>query len=227
MDMAAIMGALTAQDGVALALLVLAWAGVGWLVDHPPAGRPSVSALMAGVQRDWMAAFAARDVRIFDAQIITSLRAGASFFASTCLLAVGGVLALIGNTDPLEMLASEVGAVTPALLWQVRLAPVALFLMHAFLKFVWAHRLFGYVSAMMGAVPPYDDPLAAGRAAQAAGLNIRATVHFNAGIRSMFFALGALGWLVGPWGLMAGTAVVTWLIWAREFWSHPRDILRS
>ncbi|WP_390621816.1 DUF599 family protein [Rubripirellula tenax] len=32
-----------------------------------------------------------REPRIFDSQIMASLRQGTSFFASTCLLAVGGV----------------------------------------------------------------------------------------------------------------------------------------
>jgi uncharacterized membrane protein len=221
-----LMNALTLWDGLALTLIVACWALIGWVIEHPPAGRPSVSALMERVQRDWMAAFAAREVRIFDAQIITSLRQGASFYASTCLIAVGGVLALIGNTAPLETLASEIGTgVATPLLWQIRLAPVALFLMHAFLKFVWSHRLFGYSSVALAAVPDAGHADCGALAARAGGLNIRATVHFNAGLRSMFFALGALGWLVGPVGLVVGTLAVTWLLWAREFWSRPRDIL--
>ena len=89
--------ALTWADAAAVALLVLAWAGMGWLSEHP-LGRPSVTVMMAEVRREWMQEFLRRDNRIFDAQIIASLRQGTAFMASTALLAVGGVLALIGNT---------------------------------------------------------------------------------------------------------------------------------
>jgi len=45
---------------------------------------------MAGVRRDWMREFRHRENRIFDAQIIASLRQGSAFFASTAILAIGG-----------------------------------------------------------------------------------------------------------------------------------------
>ncbi len=64
-----------------------------------------------------------------------------------------------------------------------------------------------------------------GLAARAGELQVRAALHFNAGLRSMYFALGALGWLFGPLVLAGTTAAVVWLLWAREFWSVPRDIL--
>ena len=227
MQWSAALGALSVADVAAVAVLVLAWAIIGWVTDHPPAGRPSVSVLMTGMQREWMAQYVTREARIFDATIEGSLRQGTAFFASTALLAIGGLLALIGNTAPLQGVAAEIGtAPAPAILWQIRLVPPAVLLVHAFLKFVWAHRIFGYGSVLMAAVPlGMDDPRAPVRAAQAAEFNIRGMVNFNAGLRSMYFALGALGWLAGPVALIGGTLVVTWLLWAREFWSRPRDIL--
>ena len=227
MDLSPLLSSLTPLDAAAIALMALVWAAIGWVIEHPPAARPSVSVLMAEVRRAWMREYPTRETRIFDATIITNLRQSTSFFASTSLLAVGGVLALIGNISPLIGVAAGIGtAPVPALLWQVRLMPVVLLLTHAFLKFVWSHRVFGYCAVMMAAVPAdAANPQAARRAVRAGELNIRAALHFNAGLRSMYFALGALGWLLGPWGLVGGTAIVTWLLVAREFWSHPRDIL--
>lgn len=227
MQMSDLLALATPLDLAALAIVLLAWAVIGWVTDHPPARHPSVSRMMAEVHRAWMADFLNRDNRILDGQIVTSLRQGTSFFASTCLLAIGGVLALIGNTAPIQGVAAEIGtSPAPALLWQVRLAPVALFLTHGFLKFVWAHRIFGYGSVMMAAVPVAPtDPAAPLRAAQAAELNIRGMLNFNAGLRSMYFALAALGWLFGPWGLIGATLAVCWLLGAREFWSNARDVV--
>ena len=97
---------------------------------------------------------------------------------------------------------------------------------NGFLKFVWSNRIFGYCSVMMAAVPnDPNDPEALIRASQAAELNIRAAINFNRGLRSMYFALGGLAWLVGSFAFIAATVAVIWLIWSREFASLPRDIL--
>ena len=134
---------LSTLDMAALAALALAWALMGWLIEHPPQSFPTVTVLMAEMRREWMREFVHRDNRIFDAQIIASLRQGTAFFASTSIFAVGGVLALMGNVAPLTGLSEQIGQPRAGLLWQLRLVPAALLLTHAFLKFVWANRVFG------------------------------------------------------------------------------------
>nr|WP_246849496.1 DUF599 domain-containing protein [Rubellimicrobium arenae] len=224
---ATILSALRWGDVLALLLLVAAWGAMGWVTEHPPPGRPSVTVLMSQVRREWMREFLTRDNRIFDAQIMASLRQGTSFFASTAILAVGGVLALIGNVAPLAGLAEEIGREeTTALQWQMRLLPCALLLTHAFLKFVWSNRVFGYCSVMMAAIPTDPgDPRSAPRASRAAELNIRAAYNFNRGLRSMYYSLASLGWLAGPGVLAVAVAVVTAMLIGREFASVPHDIL--
>jgi uncharacterized membrane protein len=214
-------------DWVASIYIVSMWLILSYVIEHPPKSRPSVTVLMSQRRRDWMHVFVHRDPRIFDSQILASLRQGTSFFASTCIFAIGGVLALAKNTDPLVGVAQEVTAVTtPALIIQMKLAFVALFLTNAFLKFVWANRVFGYCAVMMAAVPnDPNDPGAHPKAQQAAELNIRAAMNFNRGLRALYFALGALAWLLGPIPLMIAATVVIWVVWSREFASIPRDIL--
>lgn len=221
------MALLSPLDWVASAAIVVAWIILGWMIEHPGAKRPSVTVLMSERRRDWMKVFVTRDPRIFDSQILGGLRQGTAFFASTCLLAIGGVLALAGNTEPLRGVAAEVtDMAVPVLIFQLKLALVVLFITNAFLKFVWANRIFGYCAVMMAAVPnDPDDPIAYPRAAQAAELNIRAAINFNRGLRAMYFALGALAWLLGPVALIISTVVVVWVVWSREFASLPRTIL--
>ena len=218
---------LTAYDIGALCFLLLALPVTGWLIEHPPAFRPSVTIIMSENRRKWMRVFVGREPRIFDSQIMSSLRQGTSFFASTCILAIGGVLALISNTEPLRGVAVDVGAMDmPVILLQVKLAVVALLLTNGFLKFVWANRVFGYCAVMMSAVPnDAKDPTAPHIAGQAAELNIRAAINFNRGLRSLYFALGALAWLIGASSLIIATSVVIWTVMSREFASIPRDIL--
>lgn len=215
-------------DLIALGFLVVSSVALGWMIEHPPASRPSTTMIMAEYRRDWMRRFAAREVRIFDSQILASLRQGTSFFASTCILAIGGVLALVGNVEPLSGLAE--GLTTehePTVLWQVKLLVVALFLTQAFLRFVWANRVFGYCAVVMGAVPNDPaDPEAEALAARAGELNIRAALNFNRGLRGMYFALGTVAWMLGPEALIVATLAADWVVWSREFASVPRRIVR-
>ena len=78
----------------------------------------------------------------------------------------------------------------------------------------------------MASVPnDLDDERNYPRAAQAGEINIRAAWNFNRGLRALYYALGVLAWLLGPYALLVATCAVTVLIWQREFASRPRQIL--
>jgi len=222
-----ILEAFTPADAVTVAILLLAAFGTGALIEHPPARRPSVSRLMADYRREWMRQIPARDGRIFDATILANLRQGTAFFASTVLIAIGGTLALVGNTRPLEGLAEGIAlAEAPALLWQIKLLTVTAFLAQAFLKFVWSNRIFGYCAVMMAAIPQDpSDPVGPPRAARAGDLLVRAAINFNRGLRAVYFAIAALGWLLGPWALILATLLITATLVSREFASVSRDLM--
>ncbi len=220
------LGSLPTHDLILLAVLILAWLVSGWLSEHPPKALPSVSFLMEDYRRDWMRTFVTRQPRIFDATLIDSLRQGTAFFASACMIAIGGGVALIGNAGAVERLTDELPLAGPGPEVALKMLPVIGFLANALLKFVWAHRLFGYCSILMAAVPndPHDA-LSFHRAGQAAEINITAAKSFNRGLRSIYFALAALGWLLGPWGLLAGTVLATGILLRREFASHSRQVI--
>lgn len=227
MDFMTEFGSLTGLDVAAVTTLIVVWLGLSWWIEHPTAKHLSVTVVMSEYRREWMRVMVERDTRIFDSQIMGSLRQGTAFFASTSLLAVGGVLALIGNVEPLRGVAQEIAMVqSPVVIWQVKLGLVLALLANAFLKFVWSNRVFGYCSVMMAAVP--NDPkhrMAQPMAAKAAELNVRAAMNFNRGLRSMYFALGAVAWLAGPLPLFLAVATTAWVVWSREFASVPRAII--
>lgn len=220
------LGSLPTLDLILLVGLILAWLVSGWLSEHPPRSLPSVSVLMEEYRRDWMRTFVTRQPRIFDATLIDSLRQGTAFFASACMIAIGGGVALIGNAAAVQRLTDELPLTGSGPDVALKMLPVIGFLANALLKFVWAHRLFGYCSILMAAVPnDPEDPLAFHRAGQAAEINITAARSFNRGLKSIYFALAALGWLLGPWGLLAGTVLATGILLRREFASHSRKVI--
>jgi uncharacterized membrane protein len=217
---------LTGMDLIALALLLVLFLGSGWVIENPPKGRVSVSVIMMAYRRDWMRTFVTRQPRIFDATLIDSLRQGTAFFASACMIAIGGGVALIGNSERVAGLAAELTLDAPGVLIEVKIILVIAFMANALLKFIWAHRLFGYCSILMAAVPnDPEDPLAFHRAEQAAEVNITAAKSFNRGLRSIYFALGALGWMLGPIGLMVATGASAAVLLRREFTSQSRDVM--
>ena len=213
-------------DLLALGVLAVSWVLIGWVIEHPPGRRPSVTMLMVAFRQDWMRQFVTRQPRIFDATMIDSLRQGTAFFASACLIAIGGGVALMGNPAGLMNVTPDFAPAGSPEGIELRIIPVLLLLADALLKFLWSHRLFGYCAIIMAAVPNDPaDPLAFHRAAQAAEINITAARNFNRGLRSVYFALAALAWLFGAVPLMAATALCLAVLIRREFASESRAVL--
>lgn len=213
-------------DAVGVVGISLSWLLIGYFVENGFFGRASVAALMIEYRREWMKQFVSREPRIFDASILGNLRQGTTFFASTCLIAIGGGLAVIGNTEQLLGLAEDLSLDNaPSLIWEVKILFFVLFMVNAMLKFVWSHRLFGYCSVIMASVPNDCSDLSYARAAQAGEINITAARSFNRGLRSIYFALSAAAWLLGPEALIAATVMTVAILWRREFASHSRAVL--
>ncbi|MEM7519431.1 MAG: DUF599 domain-containing protein [Pseudomonadota bacterium] len=217
----------TALDLTAVGLLFFFWLLIGWRIERDSPKTPSVSRIMADYRRKWMQQMLTRQPRIFDAQIMSTLRQGTSFFASTSMIALGATLALVGNADSLVGVAEDLTVTSyPPFVWEIKLLLVAVFLTNAFLKFVWSNRLFGYCSVLMAAVPnDPEDPDAEKMARRAAEVNITAARSFNRGLRAVYFALASLTWLGGPYLLIAGALITLVVIWRREFASESRRIL--
>ncbi len=214
-------------DLTAITLLATAWVLIGWIIERANSKHPSVSVIMAEYRREWMVQFVTREPRVFDANILANLRQGTTFFASASMIGIGGGLALIGNTERLLGIAKDLTLdAAPAVVWEVKILVVILFLANGFLKFVWSHRLFGYCAVMLASVPnDATDPACLPRARQAAEINITAARSFNRGLRSVYFALGALAWLLGAVPLLVATAFTVLILWRREFASHSRSVL--
>lgn len=104
------------------------------------------------------------------------------------MIAIGGGLALIGNTDQLAGVARQFELEhVPALKWEIKIVLVLFFVANALLRFIWAHRLFGYCAILMASVPnDPNDRRALPSALQAAEINITAARSFNSGLRCVY-----------------------------------------
>lgn len=226
MDITTFLAVLGPVDLAAIVLIVILWLGLTPILESERANRLSVGALMADYRREWMRHAVTREPRVYDSMIVTSLRDSTTFFASATMIAIGGGIALIGNIEQLSGLAQDLDISGTKLVWEVKLMLPVLLLTNAFLKFVWSNRLFGYCSVMMGAVPnDTTSPETWHRAEQAAELNISAAKAFNRGLRSVYFALGSLAWLLGGIALILASMVTAVVILRREYASHSRRVI--
>ena len=227
MDLTERLSHFSTVDIAALCLLVIAAMMIGYLIENNLKSMKSVSSLMAGYRREWMLHMVSREPRVFDAQILSLMRQGTSFFASATMIAIGGCLALLGNTDRLMGIAQDLTLDNdPSIVWELKVLVILGFLANAFFKFVWANRLFGYCAVLMGAVPNQPDaPLAIARAKKAGEINITAARSFNRGLRSVYFALASCAWLLGPGALIVATVLTCLVLFRREFASKSKEIL--
>jgi uncharacterized membrane protein len=198
--------ALSWLDSAALGFFVLSWLGYHFLLEGTPR---SLNVLMNEHRKQWMRQAIIRDNRVVDTTIMASLQNGTAFFASTSLIAVGGVLTVLRATDDVLAVMSQMplGTATSRLLWEVKVLGLAVIFVYAFFKFAWAYRV------VKGVVRPGTEEAAE----RAARMNIVAGRHFNRGQRAFFFALAYLGWFLGPLVFIGTTAAVLYVIWRRQF----------
>jgi uncharacterized membrane protein len=218
----------TIPDYVALGFFLAAWLGYHAALEITPAGQRSLNKIMNQYRYRWMEQMVVRENRIVDTTIMASLMNGTAFFASTSLIAIGGVLALLQATDAVLPLFTDLPFSQPPtrLAWEAKVIGLAVIFVYAFFKFAWSYRLFNYMAIILGSVPVLKDGTreeALAVAHQAGTMNAVAGKHFNRGQRAFFFSLAYLGWFIGAYLFIAATAGVLVVMWRRQFLSDARD----
>ena len=214
---------LAPADLLAPAWFLLCWVGYTIYADRAH-GRPSLMQRMHDYRRLWMKCMLERDNRMVDTQIIANLMRSASFFASTTMFIIAGLIAVLGARDKAMAVLAELpfAAAAPPLLWDLKVLLLVILFVYAFFKFTWAFRHYNYVLILVGGVPAperltEESQRIAERIARIATSTGR---HFNGGLRAYYFGLAALSWFVHPWLFVLITAWVVWVIYRREFRSR-------
>jgi uncharacterized membrane protein len=223
---------LSTFDIVALIWFLGAWVIYSVTLMLTERRRRGLNSEMNRYRDVWMLQMLGRDVRMVDAQIVAALQNGTAFFASTSLIAIGGALTLLRSTDEILQVVGALpfGTQMTHVQWEAKTMGLAIIFVYAFFKFGWAYRLYNYVAILVGATPPAKDkdtPEAQAHAARVGRLCEVAGLHFNRGQRAFFFALGYLGWFIGPWLLMVTSVIVAIVLWRRQFASDSRRAVCS
>ena len=218
---------LRVPDLAALALFVAAWAIYSYTAEGRFSRRSTLTAAMNRQREVWMRTMAQRDLRMVDTSIMIGLQQGTAFFASSCILAIGGCFAILGSRDRVLGVLGDLpfATVQSQAEFEVKILGLVVILAYSFFKFGWSYRLFNYCSILIGAVPIPNDRNADELEVsvhRAARMNVLAGMHFNAGLRGIFFSIGYLGWFIGPAVLAAATVLVVAVLVRRQFFSRAR-----
>ena len=226
------LGDIAAADIIALAGFLAAWLGYSLVVDHGPLAGRTLSAAMDRQRRKWVEMMQSNEIRIADVNIISGLQHGTAFFASASMLAIGACIAVLGASTDVAAVIEDIvpGGGTGPALFEAKMIGLAVIFVYAFFKFGWSYRLTNYASILAGALPPAshsggeDSRAAIEKATHFLRLGGR---NFNRGQRAFNFAVAFLGWLAGPWYLLAASAAVLLVLVHRQFWSGAARAMRS
>ncbi|WP_263142946.1 DUF599 family protein [Pseudomonas sp. RIT-PI-AD] len=181
---------------------------------------------------DWMRRLLLRDNRIADASVIGNLERNASFFASSTLIILAGILTLLGSTDRAVSVLADLPLVHPVSkgMSELKLLCLAVVFVYTFFTFSWCMRQYNFAAILIGSAPmiaerhvtELERKAFAERAARVISM---AANQFNLGLRAYYFGLATLAWFLNPWCFMLVTAGVVLVLYRREFHSSVLQVM--
>jgi uncharacterized membrane protein len=216
-------------DIAALAVFAACWWGYPWYAGRRERRSPGLVLLTNRYRYEWMRQMLARDMRMVDTSLIATLTQSSTFFSSTTVFILGGLVALLGTSDTVQSALGRLpGAVrTSEQLWEVKLLLLVLIFIYAFFKFTWSLRQFNFVGILVGATPPAGAANCEDVARRAGQMLALAAEDFNQGLRAYYFALAALTWFVNPVAFIVASVGVVAILFMLEFRSNAVRLLAS
>ncbi len=217
-------------DAFALAWFLASWGIYTYVADSNSSRTPTILKAMRIHRHEWMARVVARDQRIMDCYLLSTLTNTNTFFASTTILILGGLIALLGTTEKIMMIVAELPFAKYAseAVWEVKILLLIVIFVYVFFKFSWSIRQFTFVSILIGSAPEQNkdsEEACANFIKRAAHILSLAGNNFNAGLRGYYFGLAALAWFIHPWLLVTASIGVVLVLYRQEFRSSTLKIL--
>lgn len=220
-------------DWAALACFFLSWTGYAHFARRHLGERASLLATTNLIRRRWMLQTTKREVRVIDGVVVQNLSTAPSFFASTTILIIGGLLAALGSSDKATDLVRELpfAARTSVLVFDMKLLVLTGVFVYAFFRFTWSLRQYTFGALLVASAPEateFDaDPTLSREAFadRAGGVMGLAAETFNDGLRAYYMAFAAIGWFFSPLAFALASLGVVWILYQREFRSEVLAVL--
>lgn len=209
-------------DVFAITVFVSSWVGYHTFAKSKAKHTNCIARCLHQHRVHWMYEIITREVRVGEAAILANLERNIAFFASSTLLVLAGVLTLFAQVSKLEsVIASLPFAREPHhFLVQLNLTLLSIIFVSAFFQFTWSMRQYGFVNVMVGAAPidiSGKNENLKRYAEQVAIVQDQAAHSYNHGLRSYYFSLAAISWLVHPLAFASASIAVVVILYKREF----------
>jgi uncharacterized membrane protein len=217
-------------DWAALVFLVAAWWSYQWYADYSDTPRPRLGHEMDRYLHEWITRMVERDNRMVDVNVLRTLTRGSQFFASTTMLILGALVALMGYAEKAASVVAELPFTQQATerVWEFKILVLLMIFVYAFFKFSWSIRQFGFASILVGATVKQtaDTARHAVHIDRVATVIMFANRNFNQGLRGYYFGVATLSWFLHPALMIAITLGVIYVLHQREFRSLTLELLR-
>lgn len=219
-------------DILALGWFSLVWSGYTLYAKRKAKVVSCLSFEMRRKRNHWMQQMLRRDNKMADVGLISTLERNVSFFASSCLLILAGLLTVLTSSERLSHVLSGLipWSVQSETQIQVKILLLAFIYVFGFFQFTWSLRQYGFGGVLIGAAPDgkaltdEEQLLYANRTAKVID---QAGHSFNYGLRAIYFSLAALTWFIDAWIFMVVTVLVVLILKHREFHSKILKALQE
>jgi uncharacterized membrane protein len=230
----AMLATLPWADWAAAGLFLFGWIAYAMFAKWRAKSEHTLLASTNHFRNLWMYQVTYRDQRIVDAAVVQNLSTSPSFWASTTILVLGGLLAVLGTSEKASDLVKDLpfAARTTMLVFDLKILSLLAVYIYAFFRFTWSMRVYSFGAILVGAAPNVevfesgqaDRQEFADRAGRLMGM---AAESFADGLRAYYMAFAVIAWFVSPAAFAVGTLAVLWVLYRREFRSDVLAILRS
>ncbi len=184
--------------------------------------------------RHWISVLQTRENRIVDTAVIANTERNSTFFASSTLLIIAGLVTALGSSDKALHFLSGLPLMAPVSphRWEVGILLLVFIFVYAFFMFTWSIRQWGFASILVGSTAAAADPDTSeterNRHQEALAQIIwLAVYHFNNGLRSYYYSLALLAWFIHPLAFIVASSWVVAVLYRREFHSRTLKALRA
>lgn len=208
---------------IAFAWFIACWIGYTQFARIKQKKASTIANQLEANRIHWLERMIQREMRMADVSSIGILQRNVTFFASTTMFIIAGLLTLLGSTEQVVPLVEALPwiEVDSRASWELKIIILVISFAYAFFKFTWSMRQYNFVIVLFGSAPdPTDSKEDRDIFIKHTNwLMGRASHSFNFGLRAYTFALATLGWFFNPVVFMMASALVVGVLYRREFHS--------
>ncbi|MFT6710752.1 MAG: putative membrane protein [Arenicella sp.] len=216
-----------------LILFLSVWFGYARYSRRMISKRNSLAGMMKKQRVAWMQNCMVRSSHIDDAALIANVDRHVTFYASTTLLILAGLVTSLSQVVPIQkmLLSLPFSYALETSQIQLRLMALIAIYIYAYFTISWSLRQLSFASVMLGAGQVQSgnqlhatdaNMVFAGLVAEVIDLSAHS---FNSGLRAYYFSMATVSWFYHPAVFVLSCLVVAIVLYRREFKSGTLAVL--